>query len=118
MDREWVEGVDNFRNSYLNEVPLLREENANLRVQLETSVSRIDALEQQLKELLESITGTRPNEHVPEPMSEPMPEHGHEQGHEHGHEPESEPKPMAIDMAEKVDGEVIHGDVVNNEAIM
>lgn len=80
-EREWIDEMDNFRASYVNELPLLKDENANLKAQLETAVSRIGALEQQFKELLESITGSRATE--------------------------LEPKPANIDLAEKVNSEAV-----------
>lgn len=66
--------MDNFRSSYMNELPLLRDENTNLRAQLETSVARIDALEEQLKQLIESITGPRTTDLEPKPVTSDMTE--------------------------------------------
>lgn len=73
-DREWVDVMDNFRASYENELPLLKDENASLRSQLETAVSRIDTLEQQLKELLESFTGSKATEFESRPVTADLPE--------------------------------------------
>lgn len=100
MDREWVDGMETFRTTYVNEVPLLRDENASLRAQLESSVSRIDALEQQLKHLLDSITGTRTTEPEPEPMPEP------------------EPKAVTVELVEKLASEAVSNEPLNSEAVM